>query len=497
MGKRLYRVWEFLAKRWVLVAVILVVSGAVVAGLIAAGQSVWFDENYSIVLARSGWGEMWNLTGVDAHPPLYYALLKIWDVLSPILGGDFWLRCFSILCAGAAGFLAIWFIRRRFSAKTAILAAPFIVFAPFLLRYGFEIRMYALASLITIASTFVLFEVLERKKKGWWVFYGVLVAAGMWTLHFMIFVFLAHLIWLLKNHRGKEKFFRLPYVRSYLLAVVLYLPFLPFAVYQLTHSAAAGIGTNMGATEALRAMSFNLVYEPEFWLNGVSGVLVLAGVVVIARAVILAWRESEKRERQTIGLLLLIFLLPILVLMPLSLFGVRIFVERYQAPYVICFYILMGVSLAMMVLKEKKWAKVSYLLILGTLIYGVFSLARYGNYNFQRMEENRFKEVAADIGGCSEDKAIVVDDILVYFEIAHYAPNCESLYFYSKDDIGLHGGYAPVAYSPQRILFNVESEELVVVRIKGKEEYETPVWYEEGRRITEYDVIDVLFYNKV
>ena len=492
------RVVGRLAGRWWIFALIFVLVGAGVTMWIGAGQSVWFDENYSIMLARSGWREMFSLTAVDAHPPLYYGLLKIWDGLGGFLGltGDLWLRSLSVLFAGGASFVAIWFVKRRFGAKVAILVVPFVVFAPFLLRYGFEVRMYALASLITIGSTFILFEALKQKKRWMWICYGVLVAAGMWTLHFMAFVFLAHLIWLLRNHRGKEKFFRLPFVRSYLFAILLYLPYLPFAVSQLIHPVAAGIGTNLGAVEVLRMLSFNLVYQPEFWLTGVSGVLVLVGICVIVRAVIVSRKGSSGSEKSVIDLMLLIFWLPILVLMPLSMVGVRMFVERYQAPYVICFYVLLGVVMAVSVLRRARFAKVSYVFMILVLIYGVFSLARFGNYNFQRMENNRFREVASEIGGCSEDQAIVVDDILVYFEIAYYIPDCGNLYFYSPWDIEYRGGYAPVADSPQRILYEVETPRLAVVRIKGRENYVVPEWYGKVRRVEDFDVINIEFFER-
>jgi 4-amino-4-deoxy-L-arabinose transferase-like glycosyltransferase len=494
----LERIVGKLAGKWWILALILVLGGAGVMLRIGAEQSVWFDEDYSVMLARSGWGEMFSLTAVDAHPPLYYGLLKIWDGLGGFFGltGDLWLRSLSVLFAAGASLVGIWFIKRQFSARAAVLAAPFVVFAPFLLRYGFEIRMYALASLITVASTFVLFEALKKKKQLMWIWYGILVAAGMWTLHFMAFVFLAHLIWLLKNHRGKEKFFQLPYIRSYLFAILLYLPYLPFAISQLIHPVAAGIGTNLGAVEVLRMLSFNFVYQPEFWLTGVSGVLVLVGIFVVVRAIIIVRKGVSGAEKSVIDLMLLIFWLPILVLMPLSLVGVRLFVERYQAPYVICFYILVGIVFAVSILRRVRFAWVSYLFMILVLVYGVFSLARYGNYNFQRMEDNRFREVASEIGGCSEEQAIVVDDILVYFEIAYYIPNCSNLYFYSPWDIEYRGGYAPVASSPQRILFDVETPRLAVVRIKNREDYAVPDWYREVRRVENFDVINIEFFER-
>ena len=49
--------------------------------LLSIGQSVWFDEGYSLVLAKSDMPELLSLTAVDAHPPLYYVLMRGWGLL--------------------------------------------------------------------------------------------------------------------------------------------------------------------------------------------------------------------------------------------------------------------------------------------------------------------------------------------------------------------------------------------------------------------------------
>ena len=44
-------------------------------------QSVWFDEAYSIMVAKQSVGEAIRLTALDTHPPLYYLFLKAWACL--------------------------------------------------------------------------------------------------------------------------------------------------------------------------------------------------------------------------------------------------------------------------------------------------------------------------------------------------------------------------------------------------------------------------------
>jgi len=57
---------------------------------------LWFDEIFSIHAASLSWGNLFWFVAQDLiHPPLFYALLKIWISV----GGEslFWLRFFPVL----------------------------------------------------------------------------------------------------------------------------------------------------------------------------------------------------------------------------------------------------------------------------------------------------------------------------------------------------------------------------------------------------------------
>ncbi|MCS7001252.1 MAG: hypothetical protein NZ518_00235, partial [Dehalococcoidia bacterium] len=62
-------------------AVALVALTAVAFGLRVAnlgGQSLWYDEGFSVFLARHAVADIIRLTAGDIHPPLYYVLLHGW-----------------------------------------------------------------------------------------------------------------------------------------------------------------------------------------------------------------------------------------------------------------------------------------------------------------------------------------------------------------------------------------------------------------------------------
>lgn len=78
-----------------------------------------------------------------------------------------------------------------------------VALAPLLMRYSFEIRMYAMASLIGVVAT-VMILVRAHSSKRWtdWLIYGALVAFGMYAI-LLALLWLAHLAWLVAMDAGK------------------------------------------------------------------------------------------------------------------------------------------------------------------------------------------------------------------------------------------------------------------------------------------------------
>jgi uncharacterized membrane protein len=146
MTKRLRYVYELLAKRWGFVVGVAMLLTFVLVLYLGKNQSVWFDESYSILLAKRPVGELLALTNVDAHPPLSYLLLKVWGELFGWT--ELALRSLSALLAVMAVGASALLVRRLYSPRVALAVLPFLVLAPFWLRYGYEIRMYALAGWI-------------------------------------------------------------------------------------------------------------------------------------------------------------------------------------------------------------------------------------------------------------------------------------------------------------------------------------------------------------
>ena len=436
--------------------VLLLILGAVTAMLVSlaigVSQSVWFDEAYSIMVAKQPLDQLFHLTAVDTHPPLYYLLLKGW---AGLFGwGEPALRSLSVLALGGSLIFGGLLVRKMFGVRAALITLPFIVFAPFLLRYGFEIRMYALASFIGIAATYVLVSALDAKTKSqMWVrysLYAVLVALGVYTLYYLVLLWVTHLIWLIwVTRQAKKPLFKAPWLLAYVGSVVLFLPWLPTFMQQIGNGALAPISQAMTVENLLGIVSFNFVYQPVWQLSALLSLLVLFVLGTLTYVAIRSFKLVEKEQKNYLALLALYLLIPILVLTLVSLIQ-PMYVERYLAHIAIGGMLFVGVAVAIVTEKSNFSVQSAAALLVVVLVVGVAHLIQVGNYNFQRLQKPELAKAAALLEPCKTGSTILAADPYVAIELAYYVPKDCDIHFYSKD-AKLSGGYAPLSESPLRI----------------------------------------------
>ena len=445
------RVVNFILKlveqKWWVFVILAMLTTLVLTLFMGKGQDVWFDESYSIILAKQPIDQLLSLTSVDAHPPLFYLLLKAWG---EIFGwSELALRSFSaILAALTVGVIAL-LVRTLFTIRVALVALPFVTLAPFWLRYGYEIRMYALAGLICALASFVLIKAVQSKNDWrWWAGYALLVAAAMYTLYMTVVIWLAHFIWLMMYHR--RHFWRQSWFRAYVVAVILFIPYIPTLIFQFTHSALPGIGQRLNLTHIGEIASQLLAYTPEWSVGGWSalGIVVTLGLslFLIDRARHLS---NEKARRQIMFLVLLIFV-PLIFFIIISLPPLSpIFVPRYLAHLALFMYLLIGIAVAL------GWrygyrlsAAVLFVTGLSVLIWGNGQLAIAGNFNYERMQRPQTVKVRQLID-CNKS-VVVADDAYTYINNLYYFNDCD-MRFYSQYPIRYEGGYAWLANSNDRL----------------------------------------------
>ncbi len=461
-----------LEKMWWPIVLLSGVTVYVLAMIFSIGQSIWFDEGYSILLAKSSWGDLFALTAVDAHPPLYYALLKVWGSVFGF--GEFALRSLSAVLLSGAIIAGLALLRRMFGAKVALYALPFIIFAPFLIRYGYEVRMYSLALLIGVSATYAL--ITAKASKGWrmWVVYAVLVALGMYTLYMTLVIWLAHFVWLLVGTLKDKK--RAPlktwkWLYAYGLAVLLFAAYVPTFIHQTLYSALPGVGSSITLTKFGDMVSVLFTFTPEWKLGGWLSLLIIAGIILVSVVGVRVYRLLDAKQRQYFLLLVALTLVPIAFYMLTSLPPrTPIFINRYLAHVAIFIYMLVGVVLALGIVHKKNWKgrvkNIPYIACAAVLVIvgiGMFQLHSTGNFVFERMQYPQTRELRETVT-CGDDVTIVADDPYTFIDSAFYFQDCD-LRFFSATPIEYKGGYAMLHESLLRVSNSMELSSRTVYRL--------------------------------
>jgi len=135
-----------------LVPALLVLLYAAARASRLVGECLWFDEIFGVHAAAHDWHGLWSFVAADLiHPPLFYALLKVWVAA----GGEslLWLELFayatSLLCL-----VPFLLLARELRLGLAATRVALLLFAAagYFIKYAQEVRMYALLLLLALTS---------------------------------------------------------------------------------------------------------------------------------------------------------------------------------------------------------------------------------------------------------------------------------------------------------------------------------------------------------
>lgn len=480
---------------WVLVVCAL--FAGTVSLIVGMHQSVWFDEAYSILLAKHSVSQLVRLTSLDTHPPLFYLLLKFWAYLFG--WSELALRLMSVLSMVGALIVGGLLTRKMFGNRIATGTVIVLALSPLLLRYGFEIRMYALASLIGVSATYCLYSVYKSKeatKRNWLIAYALLVVIGIYTLYYLAFLWIAHVAWIVcvaVRHKWRVRALA-PYAGAYLGVFVLFLPWLPTFIQQTSNGALAPIGQPLNFEQLSGIASFNVLYQPSYALTvSLTVVLLLFGFAIAWAAV--RSRHTLRKSSDELMLLYGYIGMPIIILMIISL-SKPMYTERYLSHVAIGLMMLVGVITMVAVGKLARRSQRLWLLsiVYGSLCLGSYNFITTGNFNFQRNEHPTVNQVAASIKDCAAGTELIAADPYVATELSYYLPDCH-IYFVSQWP-SLGGGYAPFSGSPYQIKSTADiASPLVTYIYYGTPDQVIPSSYT-AKNTRTYGVLNVTEYQR-
>lgn len=193
--------------------------------------SIWFDEAFSVELARQPLPLLWHIIfGPEPNMELYYLFLHYWLLLTHALGfnpTEVVVRLPSAIFA-ALSTVVVFLLGRRFLNTTAgTLAASLYLLNDLQLTYAQQTRSYSLQLLLLCLSWYTLFVVVTEargrnqarpygyrdisiiQELPWWLCYILTTTLAVYTQLFSAFVLLAQvctvgILFLLPNQWQKQ-----------------------------------------------------------------------------------------------------------------------------------------------------------------------------------------------------------------------------------------------------------------------------------------------------
>jgi mannosyltransferase len=360
-----------------LLAIIVVASGLRFALL--GEHSIWADEAFVVWATRFEWKDLLSvLARSDAHPPLYYILMKAW--VSVAGTGEVALRTPSA-CFGSLSVILTYALARRVASESVgLLSALLVAVSPFAIMAGQEARMYPLLSALAVGSTLALAASVERGSAVRWAIYVLLATLMAYTHYLGLLVLLAHGLWVAIFERAS---FRV-WLGGMLTAALLYGPWFFALATRIADVAQLGRSVNsvvpyMTPDDLLALFAFggSLFGTATYFGAGTSSAIDHA-LVLLPFVVTLAWGVASLRtQRSTLGLIGLPLAVTIGVTAPISLWK-PLFYPRVSS-FLIPFYAVLlaqGIrEAAQRIGRHRSHAAV--LLTAGLLAYSVPVLANY------------------------------------------------------------------------------------------------------------------------
>ena len=239
----------------------------------AFSEAYWIDEGLSIGIARHAFFDIPGVLRQDGAPPLYYLLLHFWTAIFGT--GEHDTHALSLVFATLTIPVGVWAGWSLFGRWAGIVTGVLCAANPYLTTYAQETRQYSLVVLLSLlATTFFLFAYVQRRRKfiaPFAVSLAALLYTHIWAAFFVLatLVVIAALMW-----RERDLFRDALY--GFGGAFLLYLPWLPTALYQTKHTAAPWAnGPTWRAAQQIPQSLAGGKYE---W--PITAIVILCGLVV-------------------------------------------------------------------------------------------------------------------------------------------------------------------------------------------------------------------------
>lgn len=282
-------------------ALVIILVGIGFNIFLSAYTSFWIDESMVVNLSYGSNSKIISeLLTKEAHPPIYYFLIKIARI---VLGDkELYFRLISSLFFGLAG-IYIFLLGRAIGGKsTGLISLALWSSNYFLLFYSKQARPYSLLAFLSIASFYYFYRILKDSRRKNVFLYLSFTALGLYTNYWFALLLLAQLIILFIADRKNKKI--------WLVLIGAGLTFLPWAILYLINFKNYGIG------EWIDKPGLGAIWESLGYFGWGQWLFILAGIIGGAAYGMVKKNINFKK----LGFLACYFFVPIILAFAISQF---------------------------------------------------------------------------------------------------------------------------------------------------------------------------------
>jgi mannosyltransferase len=287
---------------------VLTAAATVLRFLFLVRKPFWFDECFSVEVARLRWSDFFKLMWRrEANMSLYYLLLRGWLHLG---SSQFLVRSLSVIFSLAALPAIYWLAAQLFDRRVGLLSAALLCFNAYHIRYAQEARSYSLFVLLAILSSGFFAATLQKNSRcnraGYVITSVLAVYAHLYALLLIGAQWLSTLAW---RTTDDESWRRTPR-RVWIWIAVASAPIVIFAAK-----------TGAGPIRWILRPTFHDVLEFGEHLSGNDGLVLLLIYLAACLAAFITPRWRERADESTpsgnwsLRFLLIWLLFPILMVL--------------------------------------------------------------------------------------------------------------------------------------------------------------------------------------
>jgi mannosyltransferase len=352
----------------------LTAAATILRFLFLVRKPFWFDECFSVEVARLPWSDFIRLLWRrEANMSLYYLLLRGWLHFG---SSPFFVRSLSVILSLAVLPAIYWLAGKLFDRRVALLSATLLSFNAYHIRYAQEARSYSLFVLLAILSSGFFLSTLQRGSRGCQFAYVITSVLAVYAHLYALLLLAAHWLSVRPWARRDELLGGRALRRAWIWIGVASSPLVIFAAK-----------TGAGPIRWIPKPTFHDVLKFAEQLAGNDG-LVLLSIYMAACVAAFAfphWREPKDGSPACFSrfwrlrFLLVWLIFPIVLVLLLSL-GRPLFLGRY---FIFCLPALVILAAAGIMELRRIWLIVVAIIVLLSL-QGTFS---YYNHDFDLVRD--------------------------------------------------------------------------------------------------------------